>query len=96
MPIPSLSSLLSYLPSISLPPLIPLPSNLQQRLVSFLLRKTLGGIVKGGLDSERIEADIRDGTFAINKVEIDQHVSRLSSRAHGTRLEYNQYIEGVY
>ncbi|GAA5978593.1 hypothetical protein JCM5350_003152 [Sporobolomyces pararoseus] len=73
MPIPSLSSLLSYLPSISLPPLIPLPSNLQQRLVSFLLRKTLGGIVKGGLDSERIEADIRDGTFAINKVEIDQH-----------------------
>ncbi|GAA6005897.1 hypothetical protein JCM11491_004053 [Sporobolomyces phaffii] len=71
MPLPSLSSLLSHLPSVSLPPLIPLPSNVQQRLVSFLLRKTLGGIVKGGLDSDRIEADIRDGTFAINRVEID-------------------------
>ncbi|GAA5897992.1 Atg2p [Sporobolomyces salmoneus] len=72
MPLSTLSSLLSYLPTVSISPLIPLPSNLQQRLVSFLLRKTLGGIIKGGLDSDRIEADIRDGSFAINKVEIDQ------------------------
>ncbi|GAA5935848.1 Atg2p [Sporobolomyces koalae] len=72
MPIPSLASLLAYLPNVSVPPLIPLPTNLQQRLIAYLLRKSLGGIIKGGLDSNRIEADIRDGSFGINQVEIDQ------------------------
>ncbi|GAA5939457.1 hypothetical protein JCM1841_000108 [Sporobolomyces salmonicolor] len=74
MPFPSLSSLAGWLPalpSVSFPSL-PLPSNLQQRLVSFLLRKSLGSFIKGGLDSDRIEADLREGSFRVSRVELDQ------------------------
>ncbi|BGP28124.1 autophagy-related protein 2 [Rhodotorula toruloides] len=60
----------SYLPSV------PLPANLQQRLVAFLLRRAIGGFVKGGWsglgDEGRIEADVREGRFVVRDVEVDE------------------------
>ncbi|GAA5878303.1 hypothetical protein JCM1840_002374 [Sporobolomyces johnsonii] len=74
MPFPSLSSLAGWLPalpSVSFP-FPSLPSNVQQRLVGFLLRKSLGSFIKGGLDSDRVEADLREGSFRVSRVEVDE------------------------
>ncbi|BGP04050.1 Autophagy-related protein 2 [Rhodotorula toruloides ATCC 204091] len=76
-----LTAAASYLPSV------PLPANLQQRLVAFLLRRAIGGFVKGGGeglgDEGRIEADVREGRFVVRNVEVDeQAINALLSPPH--------------
>ncbi|GAA5939067.1 hypothetical protein JCM3775_002664 [Rhodotorula graminis] len=59
----------SVLPGI---PSVPLPANLQQRLVAFLLRRTLGRFLKGDLDDDRVQADVRAGRFVLDGVQVDE------------------------
>ncbi|KAG0659205.1 autophagy- protein 2 [Rhodotorula mucilaginosa] len=67
-----LASAATYLPAL---PSVPIPAKLQQRLVAFLLRRTIGRFVKGGGhslgDEGRIEADVRNGRVVVRDVEID-------------------------
>ena len=71
-----LASAATYLPAL---PSVPIPAKLQQRLVAFLLRRTIGRFVKGGGhslgDEGRIEADVRNGRVVVRDVEIDDAVS---------------------
>ncbi|GAA6057188.1 hypothetical protein JCM3770_004368 [Rhodotorula araucariae] len=53
-------------------PAVPLPASLQQRLIGFLLRRALGGFLKGGLDDDRIQADIREGRCTLTSVQVDE------------------------
>jgi autophagy-related protein 2 len=73
----------SYL-SWAVPPLPALPSffnlslppNIQKRFVSYLLKRSLGRFVKGGgLDVEKIEGQISEGTLKLEKLELDVEVS---------------------
>ncbi|KIO29524.1 hypothetical protein M407DRAFT_70393 [Tulasnella calospora MUT 4182] len=66
------------LPSFSLPTAA-LPANLQKRFFSFILRRTLGHLVKPGqLDINQIEAQIGGGKFEIRDVELDpQAINQL-------------------
>ncbi|KAG8881224.1 autophagy- protein 2 [Tulasnella sp. 331] len=68
-----LPTFLSFsLPTISLPA-ISLPVNIQRRFLSFLLKRTLGHLVKPGqLDIGQIEAQIGDGRVEIKELELDQ------------------------
>jgi len=74
----------SVLPGI---PSVPLPANLQQRLVAFLLRRTLGQFLKGGLDDDRVQADVRAGRFVLSTVQVDEQVRPVPS-------EYSPYPLG--
>ena len=61
------------LPSISA---YSLSSALQRRVLSFLLKRTLGHLVRGGqLDLDQIEAGIGSGRIEIRNVELDSQVS---------------------
>ncbi|KAJ9105319.1 hypothetical protein QFC21_001687 [Naganishia friedmannii] len=71
-------SFLSYFafptfPSISVPDIGSyLPENIQKRLVSYLLQRTLGKFVqKDGLQLERIEAEIKQGRIRLEGLQID-------------------------
>ncbi|KAG8933304.1 autophagy- protein 2 [Tulasnella sp. 417] len=66
------------LPSFSLPTAA-LPANLSKRFFSFVLRRTLGHLVKPGqLDINQIEAQIGGGKFEIRDVELDpQAINQL-------------------
>ena len=58
----------------SLPP-ISLPANLQRRFLSYVLKRTLGRFVKpGGLDVEKIQAQITEGRVEIEGLEVDEDV----------------------
>ncbi|GAA5851925.1 hypothetical protein JCM8547_000101 [Rhodosporidiobolus lusitaniae] len=65
----------SYLPSLPSLPAVPLPANLQHRLVAFLLKRALGAFVKPesweGEQGARVEADVRRGVFRVNELEVD-------------------------
>ncbi|BGP44040.1 autophagy-related protein 2 [Rhodotorula kratochvilovae] len=65
-PLAFASAVLPALPAVNL------PANLQQRLVAFLLRRALGGFLKGGLDDDRVQADVREGRFTLRGVEVDE------------------------
>ncbi|GAA6042716.1 hypothetical protein JCM8097_005543 [Rhodosporidiobolus ruineniae] len=80
MPLPTFASWLpSFVPSLPALPTVPLPSNLQHRLVAFLLRRALGSFVKeeslaGWGDSSgtgKVEADVRNGRVRISDFEVD-------------------------
>lgn len=87
----SFAFLTSFLPSISLPslpslaslPQIPIPQNLQNKLLSFLIQKSLGKYLKtteggvgsgGGLDSKIIESDLSKGEVKILGLELSKEV----------------------
>jgi len=82
----SLSSLLASPLSLAsavlpgIPTSVALPANLQQRLVAFLLRRTLGRFLKGGLDDDRVQADVRAGRFVLQGVQVDEQVRGIVSR----------------
>ena len=70
-----MASFFSFLPTFPSFPLPSLPQTLQRRLLSFLLRKSLGSFVKGGLDPEAIEADLSKGTVRVATLELENQVS---------------------
>jgi hypothetical protein len=79
------------LPSISVPDIGSyLPENIQKRLVSYLLQRTLGRFVKkDGLQLERIEAEINQGRIRLEGLQIDVEVNILS-------LSYDFSVLTVY
>ena len=70
-----MASFFSFLPIFPSFPFPSLPQSLQRRLLSFLLRKSLGSFVKGGLDPEAIEADLSKGTVRVATLELENQVS---------------------
>jgi autophagy-related protein 2 len=76
----SLTSIFGGLPSLpslpSLPGFPSLPQNIQRRFVSFVLKRSLGHLVKAGaLDPERLEAQVGTGLIEIRGAELDEEVS---------------------
>lgn len=68
------------LPSLpSLPSLgIALPSSIQRRFVSFVLRRSLGRFLKPGqLDDAQVDSQIGSGFVQINDLELDHAVSAI-------------------
>ena len=52
-----------------------LPSNLQRRFISFLLKRSLGPFLKPGqLDVEQIDSQIGSGYLQVKELEIDENV----------------------
>lgn len=77
-----LSSLSSYFslsslqPLPSLPGLPSLPQNLQRRFLSFVLKRSLGHLVReGDLDPERLEAQVGSGKVEIKGAQLNEKVS---------------------
>lgn len=67
--LPSFSSVNSYLPTLSL------PENIQQKLVSFVLRRTLGRFVQHeGLLGDKVETQVATGRIAFGRLELDPSV----------------------
>lgn len=67
---------LPTLPTSYLPSFPSLPQNLQRRFLSYVLKKSLGHLVKdGALDPERIEAQVVTGHVEVKGVELDESVS---------------------
>ena len=65
---------LASLPSISL------PANIQRRFLSYVLKRSLGKFVKaGGLDVDRIQAQISEGWIEVEGLELDTEVSGHSA-----------------
>jgi autophagy-related protein 2 len=75
--LPSFMTFPWSLPSL---PSISLPANIQRRFLSYVLKKSLGRFVRaGGLDVERIQAQIGEGWVEIEGLELDTEVSRSSN-----------------
>lgn len=54
---------------------ISLPAHIQRRFLSYVLKRALGRFVKaGGLDVERIQAQISEGWVEIEALEVDTAV----------------------
>jgi autophagy-related protein 2 len=76
----SLPSFLSFPFSLPSLPSISLPENIQRRFLSYVLKRALGRFVKaGGLDVERIQAQISEGWVEIEGLEINTDVSVLGA-----------------
>jgi autophagy-related protein 2 len=72
---PSIFSWPFTLPSL---PSISLPANIQRRFLSYVLKRALGRFVKtGGLDVDRIQAQISEGWVEIQGLEVDTEVSLI-------------------
>ena len=66
------------LPSI---PTISLPASIQRRFLSYVLKRALGRFVKaGGLDVEKIQAQIGEGLIEVEGLELDTEVGSLFPR----------------
>ncbi|KAK7467202.1 autophagy-related protein 2 [Stygiomarasmius scandens] len=72
------SSWLPGLPSIDY---LPLPSNIQRRFISFVLKRSLGHLLKPGqLDVQQIDSQIGSGHVQVNDLELDnQAINALLS-----------------
>lgn len=81
-------------PSISVPDIGSyLPENIQKRLVSYLLQRTLGRFVKkDGLQLERIEAEINQGRIRLEGLQIDVEVNTRSSLCTCNVLTLHKFI----
>lgn len=69
------SSWLPSLPSISS---FAVPSSIQRRFISFVLKRSLGHLLKPGqLDIEQIDSQIGSGYVQVNDLQLDNNVCRL-------------------
>jgi autophagy-related protein 2 len=74
----SVPSFLSWPFSLPSLPSISLPANIQRRFLSYVLQRTLGRYVRaGGLDVERIQAQISEGWVEIEGLEVNTEVSGI-------------------
>jgi autophagy-related protein 2 len=65
------SSWLPGLPSIS----FALPASIQRRFISFVLKKSLGHLLKPGqLDIDQIDSQIGSGYVQVNDLQLDNQV----------------------
>lgn len=72
----SFSSLFGWTFALPSLPSISLPANIQRRFLSYVLKRALGRFVKtGGLDVDRIQAQISEGWVEIQGMEVDAEVS---------------------
>lgn len=55
-------------------PSLSLPSNVQNRLLSYLLRRALGRFVSTGLDVEDVQAQLAQGAVDLRALELDPAV----------------------
>ena len=70
--IPTFLTLPFSLPSL---PSISLPASIQRRFLSYVLKRALGRFVKaGGLDVDRIQAQLGEGWVEIEGLEVDTEV----------------------
>ncbi|KAL7422146.1 autophagy-related protein 2 [Cryptotrichosporon argae] len=68
-PFPSLLALPFSLPAL---PTISLPTNIQRRFLSYVLKRALGRFVKTeGLDVEHIQAQLSQGSVEIDRLDVD-------------------------
>ncbi|KAF7304826.1 GP-PDE domain-containing protein [Mycena kentingensis (nom. inval.)] len=80
-----MSSWTSWIPSLSLPSL-PLPSAIQRRFISFVLRRFLGHLLKPGqLDVEQIDSQIGNGYVQVNELQLDSEA--INATLAGLPLE---------
>ena len=83
----SLPAFLSFPFSLPTLPSISLPANIQRRFLSYVLKRALGRFVKaGGLDVERIQAQISEGWVEVEGLEIDTEVSHVLEEARVEKL----------
>lgn len=72
----SLPSFLSFPFTFPSLPTITVPGNIQRRFLSYVLKRALGRFVKaGGLDVDRIQAQMSEGWVEIDGLEVDTEVS---------------------
>ena len=82
------SSWLPELPTID----FALPSGLQGRFISFVLKKSLGHFLKPGqLDSRQIDTQIGSGYVQVNDVELDNEV-RLSCGVLSLSMKLTRHV----
>jgi autophagy-related protein 2 len=69
----------SFLPNLSFSlPSLSLPTSIQNKLVSYLLKRFLGSVIKGGeIDLEKVEMDLKNGRVEIRDVEVESEVWRV-------------------
>ena len=72
----------SWLPEIPSPNFALPTSSIQQRFISFVLKKSLGHFLKPGqLDAHQIESQIGSGYVHVNDLELDNEVRCLQASA---------------
>lgn len=93
---PWYSSWFPSIPSVN----FALPSRLQGRFISFVLKKTLGNFLKPGqLDAHQIDSQIGSGYVQINDLELDDQVCQTVIMVYSAGLTlasgYQQIIVGL-
>jgi hypothetical protein len=75
-------------------PYLGLPTNVQNRLLSFLLRRLLGHLVVGGqIELDRIDADLTRGKLVLGRVDLEAEVrDGYISYAHDPLLYRLDYV----
>lgn len=77
----------SSIPTI---PFLSISATLQRNILSFLLKRTLGHLFKGGqLDSNQIDAGIAGGRIELRAVELDTNVSSQKEREQDARWSFS-------
>jgi hypothetical protein len=55
-------------------PSLSLPSNVQNRVLSYILRRAVGRFVKAGLDVDEVQAQLAQGAVELDGLELDPQV----------------------
>lgn len=85
------SSLLSRISSSIPAPFLSISSTLQRNILSFLLKRTLGHLIKGGqLDLNQIESGIGAGRVELRGVELDPQVSNHKEQIFASWLDQRE------
>jgi autophagy-related protein 2 len=70
----SLPTFLSFPFSLPFLPSISLPTNIQQRFLSYGLKRALGRFFRSGLDEDKIQSQIGEGKVEIEGLIVDEEV----------------------
>ena len=82
---PAFLSLPFSLPSL---PSISLPTDVQRRFLSYVLKRALGRFIKSGLDVDKIQGQIGEGRVEIEGLVVDQDVSLVSAALISCMMGY--------